>query len=233
VNRVYSSPVGRSTRSPVPGSSLWNRVFDVLFPPRCLGCGFRGRWLCQTCIQTAARAPVAVTRPGRELDELASEYAFDGAVRKAVHRLKYGHAPHLAASLAPLLEASVSDLTDPRAQTPDLIVPVPLHHRRVAERGYNQSALLALHLGDRLGSPVRAEALSRLRDTPAQTRLSAAERRTNVRGAFEADPAIVQGRVVLLVDDVTTTGATMLECAAALRSAGATSVSGVTVARAI
>ncbi len=113
----------------------------------------------------------------------------------------------------------------------DLLVPVPLHHRRLAERGYNQSALIAKMLGHALGIPV-AECLERTRETVAQARLKAAERHGNVRNVFRcADNTLVEGRRVGVVDDVCTTGATLEDCARALKEAGCASAWGIVVAR--
>ena len=113
----------------------------------------------------------------------------------------------------------------------DALVPVPLHPRRLRERGYNQAELLAQQMGRRLGVPVAARSLVRVRNTPAQARSENREtRRANVAAAFRAKDAF-DGRRVLLVDDVCTTGATLEACAAALREAGAQEVWGVTLAR--
>jgi ComF family protein len=116
--------------------------------------------------------------------------------------------------------------------TSDLLVPVPLHPRRLRERGFNQSALLAAELGRRTARPMLADALVRRRDTAPQAGLTAAARRRNVRDAFAvARRGSVAGRVVTLVDDVFTTGATALACARVLRGAGAREVRLVTIAR--
>ena len=116
----------------------------------------------------------------------------------------------------------------------DCVCPVPLHGARQRGRGFNQAALLARELARRLGVEAFPNAVRRVRNTPTQTHLSAVERRRNVRGAFEPNPVLAgwfAGRVVLLVDDVMTTGATVSEAASALRKAGARRILALTVAR--
>ena len=114
---------------------------------------------------------------------------------------------------------------------PGGIVPVPLHPRRLAWRGFNQSLELARLLAADLGRPVLPGALRRIRDTTPQSQLPGARRRANIAGAFLADPAQVAGRSVLLVDDVMTTGATIDTAADALCAAGAARVDVLVVAR--
>jgi ComF family protein len=107
----------------------------------------------------------------------------------------------------------------------DLVVPVPLHPMRAAERGFNQSALLARPIAAALGAPLGARVLERVRDTPRQAALDRTDRLVNVRAAFRCrEPRVVAGKRVLLVDDVRTTGATITECRAVLAAAGARTV---------
>ena len=114
----------------------------------------------------------------------------------------------------------------------DVLVPVPLHSRRLRERGYNQSALLAAEVGKRNGLPVVTDSLVRLRHTKAQVKTAGAEeRQRNLAEAFGCRNAKLAGRRVLVVDDVCTTGATLNSCAIALRAAGAASVWGLALAR--
>ena len=113
----------------------------------------------------------------------------------------------------------------------DGIVPVPLHEERLAERGYNQSLLLANCFAKDTDIPVLGKALARVRSTPSQVGLQARDRVANVKDAFRAVPDFVLGKTLLLLDDVSTTGSTMSECAAALRTAGAGGVYGLTLAR--
>jgi ComF family protein len=149
-------------------------------------------------------------------------------IRRAVHHLKYGHFKALAAPLGQLLAQYVESW--PVAA--DVLVPVPLHSRRLRERGYNQSALLAAEVGKRNGLPLVTDSLVRLRHTKSQVKTAdAEERQRNLAGAFGCRNAKLAGKRVLVVDDVCTTGATLNSCATALRAAGAASVWGLALAR--
>lgn len=116
-------------------------------------------------------------------------------------------------------------------RVPDAVVPVPLHRRRLAWRGFNQSTELGRAIGRKLSIPVLDRALSRIRHTAPQTRLDHTGRQANIKAAFAADAATVKGRRLLLVDDVYTTGATMRECARTLNRAGAAGVDVLVLAR--
>lgn len=116
----------------------------------------------------------------------------------------------------------------------DVLVPVPLHIRRLRERGYNQALILVRELNKRTGIPYQERALVKIKDTPMQTSLKKRERGKNLKGVFEVkDPEAIQGKAVVLVDDVYTTGATVNECARTLLKAGAKQVAALTVARAL
>ncbi|MEM9775251.1 MAG: phosphoribosyltransferase family protein [Chloroflexota bacterium] len=150
---------------------------------------------------------------------------------RIIHNLKYYDQFALAKPLAQLMSAAV-----PQFHTPfksNLIVPIPLHPERERERGYNQAGLLAKELGKLLGLPVSQTALQRVRQTDSQAKLTREERMTNMANAFETDREAVRRKHVLLVDDVCTTGATLFAAAARLKAAGAISVNGLCVARAL
>ncbi len=154
-------------------------------------------------------------------------WVYDGAVRRAVHSMKYRRRRRVADALGDALAASIA------APPADALIPVPLHAERMAERGFNQAEELARRLGGHWGLPVCAAGLARARDTGHQARLSRRERRDNVAGAFVWSG---QGRPparALLVDDVLTTGATLAACAEALRAAGAAEVGAVALARSL
>ncbi len=151
-------------------------------------------------------------------------------MREILHRFKYNQGTHLGDDLGSLLEGCVrAHFADVRF---DGITYVPLHPVKARQRSYNQARLLAESLGRRLHLPVNRYMLERSRFTRTQTRLTAEERKQNVRGAFRAvTPDWIDGRHWLLVDDVMTTGATVDECARVLNVCGAASVRVVTVAR--
>ncbi len=153
-----------------------------------------------------------------------------GSVRRAVHRLKY----HRDLALAETLAGELLALVQSEGWAVEAVVPVPLGPMRRRERGYNQAALLAFPLALGLGVPYRGGALARTRETASQVGLGAAARRRNVAGAFAVvQPQAVEGKILLLVDDVMTTGATLDAAASALKNAGARRVFAVTVARAV
>lgn len=222
----------------------FRRLLDLLFPSRCVGCGLRGIDLCQGCLSTVRALDPAscprCARPSRlgglcpicrryagPLAGIRAACAYDGVVRKAIHSFKYRHRQTLAGPLVRLVERELQL----RPLQVDLLVPVPLHPGRLRERGYNQSALLARQLGERLGVPVLG-LLERRRETAAQATLRAAARQANVRGAFHClEGTSLSGQRVGIVDDVCTTGATLEDCARALQGAGCASAWGIVVAR--
>ena len=173
------------------------------------------RGLCAHC----AAAPSS-------LDGILAATIFTHPMRQAIHEFKYEGVANLAAPLAEWLVAAWRlDQLDA-----GLIVPVPLHSKREAERGYNQSALLARALARAVGVAVAPAELVRTVRTRPQVGLTAEERKLNIAGAFRCT-GDVTGQRIVLVDDVCTTGATLEACGQALRDAGAAGVWGLTLAR--
>jgi len=151
-------------------------------------------------------------------------------MRQAVHELKYRNLRALAMPLAKLLQ----DYLIANPTPAEVLVPVPLHHKRLRERGYNQSSLLARELGKLTSLPVVKGCLTRQRHSPPQARTSNVdERRSNIADAFACRDRRMWDKQVLLIDDVSTSGATLDACAATLKAAGAASVGGLVMAREI
>ena len=211
-------------------ASDWGRLLlhlagELLSPHGCAACDEPVTTVfCAACAASVVRARDPAPGEARVL----AFAEFGGAVAEAVRRFKYAGRSDLARPLGDLLRSAARQA----AITADLVVPVPLHPRRLADRGYNQAALLARHAARELEVPLAACALARSRDTPRQASLERAERSKNVASAFRAARrAGVEGRAVLLVDDVATTGATLNACADALVAAGARSVRALVLAR--
>ena len=221
-------------------------ALDLLFPRHCLGCRREGWLLCPDCSAGLPRleppyCPVCAQpgfagRSGRcrwcsetppAVDGIRSPFLMEGIVQEAIHALKYRGLRVLAPELGVLL----SQYLESNPLPAELIVPVPLHRRRLRSRGYNQAALLAQELGKRSGLPVDDSLLVRSMDSPPQVAAADREqRRSNVSGSFQC-VAAVPYRTILLIDDVATTGSTLSACAAALKDAGANQVWGLTLAR--
>lgn len=156
----------------------------------------------------------------------------EGPLQQAIHALKYDDRVELAPSLGRYLRAVTAAAPWPAIlRRLDGIVPVPLHKDRLLERGYNQARLLADGLAVGRAALVIENAIERYKATRSQVGLSPSERADNVQGKFSADSELVSGKSLLLVDDVFTTGATMRECASALRESGADAVFGLALAR--
>lgn len=197
--------------------ALLEGTLNTFFPERfnCFICGKEAfvntSGLCLSCAKALCHCNFPANLDG--LDGIAARWRFDELTAPAVHRFKYSGAKYLCRPF-------VSGVKLPEAWKPDAIVPVPLHKKRLRERGYNQSVLLAKELSALIGIPVREDLLERVTDSKSQTRLTPAEREKNMRGAFVAS-AEADGQTLVLLDDVLTTGCTMLACARALKSAGA------------
>jgi ComF family protein len=226
----------------------WQRAEPLLLPPSCLLCHepvptadgdvlvcalCRRRWqlvpdpVCRRCgtLLEGHEACTACADWPADLGRVRSAVWLDGRARACVHALKYEGWWRVAEAMALAMQT-----LEPLASGA-LLVPIPLGSRRHRRRGYNQSERLAVALAERTGGHVRADLLHRARETRSQTALTPEQRSANIAGAFAA-AASVRGLTVVLVDDVFTTGATLLDAARALRAGGATGVDAVTFARA-
>jgi ComF family protein len=225
-------------------AGLKRLALDLLFPRWCLCCGREGDYICPACRRSLpVISPPVCARCGRPvaagtlcpacagaevaIDGIRAPFLFDGLVRRAIHELKYNNLRDVAPALAGMLHEYLAENPLPC----EVLVPVPLHPRRLRERGYNQSALIARELGRLSGAPVVEGSLVRSAYKSPQVRSSGVEeRRRKVADAFACRDRRLAGIKAVLVDDVSTSGATLNACAAALKSAGAASVWGLVIA---
>lgn len=233
-----------------------SEISDTFFPPLCIACSsvFKSReekGFCRECSQKItyirqSHCPVCgIIFPdspaedhlcGRCLEEkpyytfARAALVYEGIILDAVHQFKYGRNLACGRALAGLL--ADFNFQDIALGTFDLIIPVPLHIRRLRERGFNQSLILAVALGKKHAIDVDFSLLKRRKLTLTQTGLDKKEREINIKGAFEiVHPERLSGKNIILVDDVYTTGATINECAKMLKKSGAARVAAITLAR--
>jgi ComF family protein len=227
---------------------------DLLLPPACAVCGAlldrSATIVCPECLSGFERLTGMLCRrcgqpyPGSDtcpdcrenrsrLEKVRSVYAFGGTLQEAVLRLKLFHKTRLAAFFAERI--AEADLPGLNLRDADLLVPVPLHRGRQADRGFNQSQLIARRLSRLVDIPLAPYHLKRIRPTPSQFQMkSKKERRENLKGAFSVKARHpFGGKQICLVDDVVTTGSTLGACADALLKSGAKRVAAVTVARTV
>jgi ComF family protein len=212
-------------------------LLDLAFPSRCPGCGREGDPVCAGCLpglatrlDLPAGVPVGLTS-GTPPPLLQLEWCapYQGLARAALHELKYAGERRLARPLG----AAVAARWARAGAGGEAFVPVPVHEERRRRRGYDQADLIARAAASVLGLPM-IPALRRVRATLAQYELDRRHRARNVADAFAvvaATAPVVRGRWLVLVDDVTTTGATLASCADTLLAAGALAVSAIVVAR--
>lgn len=205
-----------------------DQLIDLLYPRTCSHCGRVGQAWCGYCRAKLEAYPFALAE--RQLDSglrVISIGPHNGLLRDAIHAFKFDG----ARDLAEVLGAALDDGIIQANIDVDVVVPVPLHGRRFRWRGYNQAALLADVVAANLGVP-HEPLLTRTRYTGTQVGRDATARRAAVDGAFMADAMQVNGRRVLLVDDVVTTGSTLAACANTLADVGASLVIAACVASA-
>jgi competence protein ComFC len=224
---------------------IW-ATLDWLYPPHCGGCGqARARW-CADCAQKTqeTQAPICPICGNTNINDqpclrckesapfytaLRAHTVFAGPIREAIHKLKYGRDIGLGEALSRPMITSLRKLNWPI----DIITSVPLGLARLKVRGYNQATLLARPIALYYKIPFSTRALTRIRETRSQVGLSAIEREANMEGAFQAHRKLIEGKVVLVVDDVATSCATLNACAKAMLDEGAVEVYGFSLARAV
>lgn len=240
-----------------------NFVLDILFPVSCLFCSNFGAWICRECLekieilkqQVCPYCENCATSNGIvcfgckskffkknktiPLDGLLVSARYrDTKISRAVHTFKYNFIKSLRVPLGSLIvESTLKNDT----KLPDMIIPVPLHNRRLRWRGFNQAELLACYVGKNLSPgfdiPVFSNILTRNKYTSPQMKIkNYAERKKNIQNSFNisralANKNILKEKTILLVDDISTTGATLFECARVLKQNGARKVFGAVIAR--
>lgn len=225
-----------------PAAAAVDGLLTLLYPDRCLLCDELGtpavcpeciaaivtpipQPQCELCGHPAAQSPCSRCRDDRPLFEYARAVGlYEGGMRRAIHMLKFHDRPMLAGPLGAAMAEYVRSIPHRFGELKlDAVAPVPMERRRQRQRGYNQAERLARVVAAELSLAMRPNFLRRRGRTRPQVGLGHAQRLANLEQAFEADPGC-DGMRILLVDDVSTTGATQRACAAALKSAGAKAV---------
>lgn len=233
-----------------------NDLSKIIFPPQCPGCSeilhpFDGQIFCRACndkinfIKGGICTICGTTFPDSPAENhLCGEclekkpyfsyaravFSYENIILNAIHRFKYKR----NMSIGEIMSFLMADFSFPDIEFTDysLIIPVPLHIKRLRERGFNQSLILANAMGEKRQIPVNFSLLKRRKFTTTQASSNRKERKQNIKGAFEvSDENKIKGRNIILIDDVYTTGATVNECAKTLIKAGAKKISALTLAR--
>ncbi len=198
-------------------SARRNSLLEAVFPTRCGLCGLIGESLvCELCVLEMLPAGACVAQLGDLVNWYGAVYDYTGRGAQAVRRLKFNR----VTSIADWMSHQILQKLEAENLMFDLAIPVPIHWSRRCQRGFNQSELLARAL------PNVSSSLLRFKRTRPQVGLTAEQRLENLKGAFKARENI-EGKSVLLIDDVITSGGTVLECARALRAAGAIEVNAI------
>ncbi len=232
----------------------WVRFcLNIVYPLKCFACGLYlpvkepgNEYICPDCFKKIkfitcsvcercgrpSNSPICLQcnkNPEIFFDRIFPVAMYEDVLRELIHVFKYKKSDYLDKFLAGFLVEKI--LESDGLKNVDFIVPVPMHWFDKLRRGYNQTELLAYHISKALGAPIVSDRLIKHKRIPSQTTLSGKEREENVKGAFRVKkPEILEGKKVLLIDDVFTTGATLNECSKMLRSAKAKHISALTLA---
>jgi competence protein ComFC len=223
--------------------SFFITLSDFFLPRFCFGCetklDLRDKVVCNSCLQNISQPTFEILEEEHEnkfsadgyISFFTSAFIFEkeGVLQKIIHSLKYENKSSLGIFLGDQLYENRKKILE--EWLIDIIIPVPLFHLKKADRGYNQSFYIAKGLSKRLMKKVHTGIMKRIVFTPSQTQLSAKERKQNVTNVFRCKiPKMIEGKNILLIDDVITTGSTINECAAVLKDAGAANVYAASVA---
>jgi len=232
-------------------ASVFNKASALIYPKVCLHCndaGHNGMDLCKRCLQRlpwveyacgrcalplpSSKAKVCGACSNRELyfDYSLTPFQFDGFIRDAIYQFKFNHKLNQGKLLAELL---LRHIDEKQLEIPELIIPVPLHKKRLRQRGYNQALEIARIVSKKIGSEIAYKAIYRNRDTSVQMNLPAKQRHKNVKDAFSVkdNSTVFKNKHACIIDDVMTTGNTVNEVAKCVRKAGAKRVDVWCIAR--
>lgn len=234
-------------------SKINDFILDILFPISCISCGKENIWLCKKCLekiktkqkQTCPICEKLESINGETCFKCKNKYSLDGLlictdyqenkiIKKAIHFYKYRFVKDFYVSLGKIIQQKIIRSS---TKLPDVIIPIPLHKKRLRWRGFNQSSLLAYYVSQNITPGfnilVNEKDLVRKKNTVSQMNIkNYQERKNNLRHAFElATNKNIIGKNILLIDDVATTGSTLFECAKVLKKSGAKKVFGVVIAR--
>lgn len=219
---------------------IFEYILRLLFPPKCIFCEAllsigTNPEICQSCYSKMPLHDSDYLSPGVETtvlkgcDRVVSLFRYSGIVRETLLRYKFNDRPSYFRTLSLLLYEKLIKVT--KNDTFDIIVSVPLHKKRELSRGYNQARLISECVAKKLGKPDCSRMIKRKRETAVQSTLTHEERIENVREAFYVlNPSIFNGKKVLLIDDILTTGNTIGECGRLIKEAGAAEVIGAVLA---
>lgn len=216
-------------------------LLDILFPVKCLGCKKEGEWICKSCLDRIELLQVQTcpkcNKPSKNgkfcccLGQngssnsalsgiiIAARYQ-DKLLQKAIHAFKYRFIRDLAVPLSHILIKILKKTLFQEEQKPHniILIPVPLHKRKILQRGFNQAELLAKEISKKFGMPLAKDKVIRTKNTKPQIELDPAARQTNVQDAFLCQKEIPKNKTIIIIDDVCTTSATLSECAKAIRA---------------
>ncbi len=206
---------------------IFKAFFDFLFPEACIGCKAKNVVLCEKCLMSFPPPPATAE------NIFAATCYKNEVVKKSIWLLKYRGVKKLAEPLAELLFQRTKNILPIDNPAETLIIPIPLSPGRMKARGYNQTELIGLSLSDKMSIKISADVLYKIKETPSQVEIKDRNKRLkNILGAFEVkNPEIVENKTVILIDDITTTGATLNEAREVLQKAGAKKIICLVVAK--